>query len=116
MKLTKHQGRIRRHKRIRATVRGTADRPRLCVFRGLRFIEAQIIDDAAGKTLCAVSSTTLTGKKGTKTEQSAQVGKQLGKIAKEKGIDTIVFDRGGYAYHGRVKALAESAREAGLQF
>ncbi len=114
--LKKHLGSDKqREKRVRAKVRGTSDRPRLNVFRSDRYIYAQIIDDTAGSTLVAASSGKLKNNK-TKTEQAKEVGKQLAKEALEKGIKAVVFDRGGYRYHGRVRALAEGAREGGLEF
>ncbi|WP_018963279.1 50S ribosomal protein L18 [Coprothermobacter platensis] len=109
-----------RHLRIRKHIEGTAERPRLCVFRSSRHIYAQIIDDVAGHTLVSASTLDkeLRGKLGDmkKTEQAAEVGKLLANRAAEKGIVKVVFDRGGYKYHGRVKALAEASREAGLEF
>ena len=108
---------MRRHKRVRRHMAGTAERPRLCVFRSNRGIEAQLIDDQEAKTLAAASWLNLKkGFKGNKTEQANEVGKQLAANAKKAGIVTVVFDRGGYLYHGRVKALAEGAREGGLEF
>ena len=100
--------------RIRGRVAGTAERPRMSVFRSNKGIYVQLIDDLAGRTLAAASSKGLEG--GTKTEVSAKVGKEIAKIAKEKGIETVVFDRNGYLFHGRVKSLADAAREAGLKF
>ena len=97
-------------------VAGTAERPRLVVFRSNRGIFAQLVDDEAGRTLASASWTALGGRKGSKTEQAAEVGKALAAAAKKAGIERCVFDRGGYLYHGRVKALAEGAREGGLQF
>ena len=115
--ITVREARLRRHRRVRGKVRGTAERPRLFVFRSNRGIFAQLIDDDAGKTLAAASWLTLAKSfKGDKTEQAAEVGKQLAAAAKKAGIETVVFDRGGYLYHGRVKALADSAREGGLSF
>ena len=114
--LTVRQARIRRHKRVRKGVSGTAERPRLVVFRSNRGIEAQLIDDLAGKTLAAASSLHLKTSKGNKRDQAAEVGKALAAAAKSAGIETAVFDRGGYLYHGRVKALADAAREGGLKF
>jgi large subunit ribosomal protein L18 len=115
--LTKRQARERRHKRVRRNVSGTAERPRLCVFRSNRGIEAQLIDDLQATTLAAASWLNLKKSfKGTKTDQAREVGKQLAANAKKAGVDTVVFDRGGYLYHGRVKALAEGAREGGLNF
>ncbi len=115
--LTVRQARIRRHKRVRKNVQGTAERPRLVVFRSNRGIEAQLVDDIAGKTLAAASSLHLKKSfKGNKRDQAAEVGKAVAAAAKKAGIDEVVFDRGGYLYHGRVKALAEGAREGGLKF
>ena len=115
--LTKPQARARRHRRVRGKVFGTAERPRLVVFRSNRGIEAQLVDDADGKTLAAASWLQLKKSfKGNKTEQAAEVGKLLASNAKQADVETIVFDRGGYLYHGRVKALAEAAREGGLKF
>jgi large subunit ribosomal protein L18 len=114
-KLTTRQGRIRRHKRVRKQIFGTADRPRLVVFRSNRGIAAQLIDDSAGKTLAAASSLGLKAS-GPKSDQATEVGKLLAQNAKKANIGTAVFDRGGYLYHGRVKALADAAREGGLQF
>jgi large subunit ribosomal protein L18 len=113
--LTVRKARERRHKRVRTKVFGTAERPRLCVFRSNRGIEAQLVDDLEGRTLAAASWLHLRNLKGDKTKQAAEVGKLLAQRAKEAGIDTAVFDRGGYLYHGRVKALAEAAREGGLR-
>jgi len=106
--------RHRRKVKIRAKISGTAARPRLVVHRTLMATHAQLIDDQAGVTLAAASD--IKNKKGTKMERAAQVGTELAKAAAEKKITTCVFDRNGYRYHGRVKALAEAAREAGLQF
>ena len=115
--LTVRQARIRRHKRVRKNVQGTAEQPRLVVFRSNRGIEAQLIDDVAGKTLAASSSLHLKKTfKGNKRDQAAEVGKALAAAAKSAGVETAVFDRGGYLYHGRVKALADAAREGGLKF
>ena len=115
--LTKPEARARRHRRVRGKVSGTAERPRLVVFRSNRGIEAQLVDDLEGRTLAAASWLNLKRSfKGTKTEQAAEVGKALAQAAKKAGIETVVFDRGGYLYHGRVKALAEGAREGGLRF
>ena len=114
---TSRQLRERRHRRIRGKVAGTAERPRLAVFRSNKGISAQVIDDLTGKTLAAASWVGLPKSfKGTKTEQAAEVGKRLAANAKKAGIETVVFDRGGYLYHGRVKALADGAREGGLNF
>ena len=115
--LTVRQARERRHRRVRKGVSGTAERPRLVVFRSNRGIEAQLIDDLAGKTLAAASSLGLAKSfKGNKVAQAAEVGKALASAAKSAGIETAVFDRGGYLFHGRVKALADAAREGGLKF
>ena len=115
-RLTTREARQRRHRRVRGKVAGTAERPRLAVFRSNRGIFAQLIDDDAGRTLASASWLAAKGHKGTKTEQAAEVGKALAAAAAKAGIAGCVFDRGGYLYHGRVKALAESAREGGLQF
>jgi large subunit ribosomal protein L18 len=114
--LTVRKARERRHKRVRGKVFGTAERPRLVVFRSNRGIEAQLVDDLEGKTLAAASWLNLKSFKGSKTEQAAEVGKLLAQNAKQAGVETAVFDRGGYLYHGRVKALADAAREGGLKF
>jgi large subunit ribosomal protein L18 len=114
--LTVRKARERRHKRVRTKIFGTAERPRLVVFRSNRGIEAQLVDDLEGRTLAAATWLQLRSFKGAKTAQAAEVGKLLAKRAKEAGIDTAVFDRGGYLYHGRVKALAEAVREGGLKF
>jgi large subunit ribosomal protein L18 len=114
--LTKRQSRERRHRRVRGKIAGTASRPRLAVFRSNRGIFAQLIDDEAGRTLASASWLGLKSFNGNKTDQAAEVGKSLAAAAKQAGIETCVFDRGGYLYHGRVKALAEGAREGGLQF
>ncbi len=113
--LAKNLKRFRRQVRIRAKVNGTASRPRLSIFRSNNSIYAQLIDDNAGVTLGATSDLKLK-KEGTKTEMSKKVGEAIAKIAADKGIKEVVFDRGWFAYHGRVKALADAAREAGLQF
>jgi large subunit ribosomal protein L18 len=111
--------RQRRHRRIRVTLSGTPQRPRLNVFRSLHHIYAQVIDDTTGTTLAAASTNepNVRGSlSGNKTERAKAVGKSIADRAKEKGIETVVFDRGGYLYHGRIKALADAAREAGLDF
>ena len=109
--------RQKRHKRVRAKVFGTTQRPRLNVFRSEKNIYAQIIDDVAGNTLVSASSLEKGFEcDGTKTDAAKKVGQLVAERAKAKGIDTVVFDRGGYVYHGRVQALAEGAREGGLQF
>ena len=101
---------------MRGKVAGTAERPRLVVFRSNRGIEAQLVDDLEGKTLAAASWLHLKSFKGSKSEQAAEVGKLLAANAKQAKVETVVFDRGGYLYHGRVKALADAAREGGLKF
>jgi large subunit ribosomal protein L18 len=108
--------RLRVHKRIRARVKGTPARPRLAVFRSVKHIYAQVIDDLKGHTLAAASSSEANSKNGGNVAGAKEIGKLVADRAKEKGINTVVFDRGGYHYHGRVKALAEAAREAGLVF
>ena len=109
--------RIKRHKRVRAKISGTPERPRLNVFRSATNIYAQIIDDVNGVTLAAAASNEKDfGMYGGNIEAAKKVGLMVAERAKAKGIDTVVFDRGGYVYHGRVKALAEGAREGGLQF
>jgi large subunit ribosomal protein L18 len=113
--LTKPQARARRHRRIRGKIAGSAERPRLAVFRSNKGISAQLIDDDSGKTLAGASWVGLEFS-GNKTAQAKEVGKALAAAAKEAGVETCVFDRGGYLYHGRVKALAEGAREGGLKF
>ncbi len=115
--LTVREARARRHRRVRGKLSGTAERPRLVVFRSNRGIEAQLVDDLEGRTLAAASWLHLKRSfKGSKTEQAAEVGKLLAQNAKRVGIESVVFDRGGYLYHGRVKALADGAREGGLRF
>jgi large subunit ribosomal protein L18 len=113
---TKEQGRLRRHRRVRAKVTGSAERPRLAVYRSNARIYAQVIDDGAGHTLAAASSMDRDVAGSKRSEQAALVGRLIGERAKAAGIDRVVFDRGGYLYHGRVKALADAAREAGLEF
>jgi large subunit ribosomal protein L18 len=113
---TARQPRERRRRRIRGKVAGTAQRPRLAVFRSNTGISAQLIDDQAGKTLAAAGWHGLKSFKGSKTDQANEVGKLLAANAKSAGIETCIFDRGGYLYHGRVKALADGAREGGLTF
>src|SRR5260370_24121927 len=115
--LSVRDARARRHRRVRGGVHGTAERPRSVVFRSNRGIEAQLIDDSSGRTVAAASWLGLKKSfKGDKSEQAAEVGKQLAASAKEAGVAACVFDRAGYLYHGRVKALADGAREGGLQF
>jgi large subunit ribosomal protein L18 len=116
MKLSSEQRRQRRHRRVRGRVHGSAARPRLCVFRSSKGIYAQVIDDDAGATLAAASTLHLRGTSGTKSERAAVVGKLVAQRARDAGIARVVFDRGGYLYHGRVKALADGAREGGLEF
>ena len=116
-RLTTRDARSRRRRRVRGKVSGTAARPRLAVFRSNAGIYAQLVDDLDGKTLASASWRGLPKSfKGTKTDQATEVGKQLAAAAKDAGIEACVFDRAGYLYHGRVKALAEGAREGGLQF
>jgi large subunit ribosomal protein L18 len=115
--LTVGEARARRHRRVRRRIFGTAERPRLVVFRSNRGIQAQLVDDVEAKTLASASHTQLKKTfKGTKAEQAAEVGKLLAANAKRAGIESVVFDRGGYLYHGRVQALADAAREGGLRF
>jgi large subunit ribosomal protein L18 len=114
--LSVREARERRHRRVRGKVFGTAERPRLVVFRSNRGIEAQLVDDLEGKTLAAASWLNLKSFSGSKTEQAAEVGKLLAANAKKANVESVVFDRGGYLYHGRVKALADAAREGGLKF
>ena len=113
--MTKRQARLRRHRRVRSKIAGTAERPRLVVFRSNRGISAQLVDDAAARTVASASWKAVAAS-GSKTDQASAVGKRLADAAKKAGVDTCVFDRAGYLYHGRVKALAEGAREGGLQF
>ena len=115
--LTVREARARRHRRVRKRIFGTAERPRLVVFRSNRGIEAQLVDDVEGKTVASANHIGLKkGFKGSKSEQAAEVGKLLAASAKKAGVESVVFDRGGYLYHGRVKALADGAREGGLSF
>ncbi|MHB1571972.1 MAG: 50S ribosomal protein L18 [Solirubrobacteraceae bacterium] len=114
MSLTKPQARLRRRRRVRAKVSGTAERPRISVFRSNRGMFAQLIDDEAGRTLAAVSWTEEELRKLTGTSQAQRAGELLAQRARAAGIERAVFDRGGYQYHGRVKALADGAREGGL--
>ena len=115
MALSKTEKRQKIKRRVRRNIFGTAARPRLSVFRSNKEIYAQLIDDEAGVTLASASSRT-TSASGTKTEKSAAVGKAIAELAKSKGIETVVFDRNGFVYHGRIKALADGAREGGLKF
>jgi large subunit ribosomal protein L18 len=114
--LTKPQRRLSRRRRVRAKVHGTAQRPRISVFRSNRGIFAQLIDDEAGRTLAAVNWTETDLRTFTGSDQAREVGKLLAQRAQAVGVESAVFDRGGYQYHGRVKALADGAREAGLNF
>jgi len=124
--LKKQYKRLRRHKRVRAKISGNSKRPRLCIFRSVKHIYAQLVDDDKGKTLVSasdleikkrISSTKASkGKEKTKADMAREVGKLIAKKALEKKIEQAVFDRGGYLYHGRVKAIAEGAREGGLKF
>jgi large subunit ribosomal protein L18 len=113
---TKPQARLRRRRRVRAKVRGTAERPRLSVFRSNRGIQAQLIDDVSGHTLAAVNWVEGELKSLGRMEQAKRAGELLAERAKAAGVETCVFDRGGYRYHGKVKALADGAREGGLKF
>ena len=115
---SREASRIKRHARLRLKLAGTAARPRLAVYRSISQIYAQLIDDAAGKTLASASSmeSGLRSSKGTKTDDAKQVGKLLAERARAAGVKQAVFDRGGFRYHGRVRALADAAREAGLDF
>ena len=117
----KHEkGLARRHRRVRGKISGTPERPRLCVTRSNSNIYAQVIDDVSHTTICGVSTLgpefKATGKMGGTVEGAAEIGTIIGKMAQEKGVTKVVFDRGGHLYHGRVKALADAAREAGLVF
>jgi large subunit ribosomal protein L18 len=115
--LTTREARARRHRRVRKKIEGTPERPRLVVFRSNRGISAQLVDDRRGHTLVSATWTSLPKSfKGEKTAQAAEVGKRLAVSAKKAGIETCVFDRAGYLFHGRVKALADAAREGGLKF
>ena len=118
MALTKNQKRLRIKSRIRKVVSGTEARPRLAVFRSNKEIYAQVVDDVTGKTISAASSRDkdISSAKGTKSEIATMVGKSVAERALKAGVETIAFDRGGYQYHGRVKSLADGAREGGLKF
>jgi large subunit ribosomal protein L18 len=113
---TKHAKRFRRRRRVRSKVRGSADRPRLAVFRSNRGVQAQLIDDDRGHTVAAVVWTESELRELARMDQAAKAGELLASRAKDAGVETCVFDRGGYRYHGRVKALADGAREGGLRF
>jgi large subunit ribosomal protein L18 len=114
--LTVRQARLRRHRRVRGKVAGTAERPRLVVTRSNRGIVAQLVDDLSGKTVASASHLALKSFKGNKSEQATEVGKLLAQSAKAAGVESCVFDRAGYLYHGRVRSLADGAREGGLSF
>jgi large subunit ribosomal protein L18 len=114
--VTKRQARLRRRRRVRARIVGTAERPRLSVYRSNRGVFAQLIDDAKGHTVAAVNWTEPDLRKLTASEQAKRAGELLAERAKTAGVESCVFDRGGYQFHGRVKALAEGAREGGLAF
>ena len=114
--VTKREHRLRRRRRVRARVVGSAERPRLSVYRSNRGVFAQLVDDRAGHTLAAVNWTEPELRKLSAADQAKKAGELLAERAKKAGIDTCIFDRGGYKYHGRVRALAEGAREGGLSF
>ncbi len=114
--VTKRQARLRRRRRVRARVVGSSERPRLSVYRSNRGVFAQLVDDGEGRTLAAVNWTEAELRKLSASDQAKRAGELLAERAKAAGIDSCVFDRGGYKYHGRVKALAEGAREGGLKF
>ena len=114
--LSVREARLRRHRRVRGKVTGSAERPRLAVFRSNRGVFAQIVDDASGRTLASANWLGLKERGADKSEQAREVGKALAASARAAGIERVVFDRGGYLYHGRVKALADGAREGGLIF
>ena len=117
MAKTKDERRIKIRRKIRGSISGNAERPRLSVYRSNKQIYAQVIDDVKGATLASASSTTIKESQGVnKTEQAQIVGKKIAETAKAAGIESVIFDRGGYLYHGRVKSLAEAAREGGLKF
>lgn len=118
-KLSRNDRRRKIHRRIRKGIEGTGGRPRLCVFRSLKHTYAHLIDDSRGAVIATASTLKVDGKKlenGSNLAAAQLAGKRIAELAKEKKIDNVVFDRGGYIYHGRVKALAEAAREAGLKF
>jgi large subunit ribosomal protein L18 len=117
MALTKSEHRTRRHRRVRKKIMGTAERPRLAVFRSNKHIYVQAIDDIAGRTVASASTmdASLRSGKGATVEAAKQVGKMIGERAKAAGVTSVVFDRGGFKYHGRVAAIADGAREAGLE-
>jgi large subunit ribosomal protein L18 len=114
----KRDARIRRHRRVRKSVRGTAERPRLAVYRSNRHISAQVIDDLAGRTIASASTVEAENRAGAtgNKDAAATVGRLVAERAKAAGVERVVFDRGGFLYHGRVESLADAAREAGLEF
>ena len=112
----KKDNRSKRHRRVRVHVSGTQERPRLSVFRSLNHVYAQLIDDGAGRTLAAASTVDLKAKGKNGMAEAVKVGKAIAAKAKDAGVSSVVFDRGGFLYHGRIKALADAAREAGLEF
>ena len=112
----RNEARQRRHRRVRTRIAGTADRPRLAVYRSLSQIYAQVIDDRTGRTLAAASSLDARDAKGKRSDAATAVGAKIAEKAKAAGIEDVIFDRGGYRYHGRVKALADAARANGLRF
>ena len=118
MALNKTEKRLKIKRRVRKNISGTAERPRLSVYRSNKEIYAQLIDDVNGVTLGSASSRDkeISGTEGTKTEVSVKVGKRLAEVAKEAGVENVIFDRNGFIYHGRIKALADGAREGGLKF
>lgn len=116
MALSKQERRFRIRRRIRKVVTGTIEVPRLSVFRSNKDIYAQVVNDIEGKTLASASSLKMDGKGKNKTELAFEVGKAIAEVAKQNGIEKVVFDRGGYLYHGRVKSLADGARKGGLKF
>ncbi|MBA2123476.1 50S ribosomal protein L18 [bacterium Unc6] len=118
MKVNNQIGLLRRHKRIRKKISGTEKRPRLCVHRSHKNLYAQIIDDTQGKTLVSFStlSPEFSGQKGGNIKSAESLGEKIAKIAVEKGLSEVIFDRGGYLYHGKIKAFADAARKAGLKF
>ena len=117
MQLTKLKRRKRIHSRVRKKIQGTAEKPRLNIFRSNRFIYAQLIDDVSGTTLASASSfEAAVSNEGNKSDQAKEVGKLIAERAKAAGVEGVLFDRGGYLYHGRVKSLADGAREGGLNF
>lgn len=113
---TKEEKRAKRHGRVRAKIFGTGKRPRLSVFRSNRYITLQLLDDEKGKSILQMNDKKLSSEKKTKTERAEEIGKKFAQAAKNKNVKEVVFDRGGYAYHGRVKAAAEGCRKEGLKF